>query len=54
MKKKQIRKFMTTKKLEISQKLRKQIRQKQFEISKLETKRDYLINKLVRVLIGNK
>lgn len=45
------RKFMTDKKLKKSQRLRKLIRTKQEQISRLEIKRDYYINTLVRVLI---
>lgn len=50
-KKKQIRKYMTETKLKKSQQLRKQIRDTQYKISKLETKRDSYIGKLVRLLI---
>jgi hypothetical protein len=51
MKKKQIRKYMTETKLKKSQKMRQKIRDLQFKIRSLESKRDYEIGMLVRLLI---
>ena len=52
-KKKQIRKYMTEKKLKKSQVMRRQILDLNHKIRSLETKRDYKIAQLVRLLIGD-
>lgn len=51
MMKKQIRKYMTEKKLKKSQKMRKEIMNLRHKINTLESQLDYKISELVRLLI---